>query len=283
MWTRKLLKDNAKVAFKRNYWLCVVVSLIAMLLGASTSGRKIEFDYENDTIGYNQNFGDIYIDDYDNVYSDEYIYDADVDDILDIIVGVVASPIFIVITIIIVIVVILSSILVSNVVNVGHKRYYLENREHKTPISKLFYSFGNGRYAHTVWIMFCKELYIFGWTLLFIIPGIIKGFSYMMIPYILAENPEISHDRAFEISKEMMNGHKWDAFVLELSFIGWRILTTITFGIVGIFWTGPYMDATYAEFYTALKAEAFQKGITNSMELPGVAYPEFTNEFSQQV
>lgn len=273
MWTRKLLKENAKIAFKRNYWICVVVSLIAMILGASSSGSKIEFDYEDNTSIFSSDYGDIYLDEYGYTYSDT------VEQMLNPFIKFVASPIFIAIVVLVIILIILSGILVSNVVNVGHKRYYLENREHQTPISKLFYGFGGGRYAHTVWIMFCKELYIFGWTLLFIIPGIIKSFSYMMVPYILAENPDISHDRAFQISKEMMNGHKWDAFVLGLSFIGWQILTTITFGIVGVLWTGPYMDATYAEFYTAIKAEAFQIGITNSIELPGVSQPEFTAQF----
>lgn len=68
-----------------------------------------------------------------------------------------------------------------------------------------------------------------------------------MIPYILAENPEISRERAFEISKQMMDGQKGDAFVLDLSFIGWNILSVITLGIVGILYVNPYQSATWAE------------------------------------
>ncbi len=272
MWTRKLLKENAKIAFKRNYWLCVLVSLIAMLLGVGASGSSLEFEYEENRASISTEYGEVYLDDL-------YGYNDTVSDILNSVLKILASPIFIIAAIVIGVGAVVFHVLITNVVNVGHKRYYLENREHKTPVSQLLYNFKNGRFAHTVWIMFCKELYIFGWTLLLIIPGIIKSFSYMMIPYILAENPEISHDRAFEISKGMMNGHKWDAFVLGLSFIGWQILSTITFGLVGLFWTAPYMDATYTEFYAALKAEAFQKGITDSVELPGVSQPEFAEQF----
>lgn len=100
-----------------------------------------------------------------------------------------------------------------------------------------------------------------------------------MIPYILAENPQISKERAFDISMQMMEGHKLEAFVLELSFIGWDLLNACTLGILGIFYVNPYKHATFAEFYTAVKAEAFAKGITNAAELPGVSYPEFTEQF----
>ena len=75
--------------------------------------------------------------------------------------------------------------------------------------------------------MFLKGLFQGLWSLLFVIPGIIKSYEYRMIPYILSENPNISRKRAFEISKQMMKGNKWDTFVLDLSFIGWQILSGI--------------------------------------------------------
>lgn len=271
MWTRKLLKQNAKIAFRRNFWLCVAVSLIAMLLGASTTGSKIELNYELLETEYGSQDNGFY-----TIWSEDVTDDQD--DGKDVFYDFIflSLPIVIITMVIVIILIILFSILVSNIVDIGHKRFYLENREHKTEVSKVFYGFTGGRYGNNVWVMFCRDLYILGWSMLFLIPGLIKSFSYMMIPYILAENPEISKSRAFEISRQMMDGHKWDACVLGLSFIGWKLLTTITpLGIVGILWTGPYMDATYTEFYVALKAEAFQKGITDSTELPGVSYPEF--------
>ena len=281
MWTRKLLKDNAKVAFRRNYWLCVIVSLLAMLLGTTGSGgSSVEFNNdETDTIIDTGYYSDSYNEEY---YGDLDVYDEEDADMMNDILTFIASPIFIITALVIFILGLAFAVLISNVVNVGHKRFYLENREYKSQVTRLFYAFGEGRYGSTVWTMFCRDLYIFAWTLLLIVPGIIKAYAYMMVPYILAENPDIGNDRAHEISKEMMDGHKWDAFVLGLSFFGWDLLAAITGGIVGIFWVTPYTDATFTEFYVALKAEAFQKGITNEIELPGVRQPEAAEGFAEQ-
>ena len=83
--------------------------------------------------------------------------------------------------------------------------------------------------------MLVKEISIFLWSILLIVPGIIKSYEYYMIPYIIADNPNIKRKRAFEISKQMMKGQKWKTFIFELSFILWNILSSLTFGIVGIF------------------------------------------------
>lgn len=97
-----------------------------------------------------------------------------------------------------------------------------------------------------------------------------KSFEYKMIAYILAENPQISRKRAFELSRQMMDGQKWDAFVLDLSFIGWNILSIITFGIVGVLYVNPYMNATWAEFYKMTREMALETGIATREELPGI-------------
>lgn len=104
---------------------------------------------------------------------------------------------------------------------------------------------------------FLASIYVFLWSLLLIIPGIIKSYSYSMILYIVAENPGISAKEALKRSKEMMEGHKMEYFVLGLSFSGWILVTVLTFGIAGI-WTIPYMNATMANFYNEIKPlEAF--------------------------
>lgn len=103
-----------------------------------------------------------------------------------------------------------------------------------------------------------------------IIPGIVKSYEYKMIPYILAENPQISRKRAFELSKQMMDGQKGDAFVLDLSFIGWEFLSFITLGIVQIFYVGPYINVTWAEFYKVMRENALESGIATREELPGL-------------
>jgi uncharacterized membrane protein len=109
-------------------------------------------------------------------------------------------------------------------------------------------------WGNVVLVMFLKNLFLMLWTLLFIIPGIVKIYSYRMVPYILKEHPELSGTKAITLSRQMMNGHKWNAFVLDLSFIGWIILSALTLGILHIFYVGPYIQATDAELYEALKA-----------------------------
>lgn len=109
-------------------------------------------------------------------------------------------------------------------------------------------------------IMFLRNLFIFLWTLLLVVPGIIKHYEYLMVPYILAENPGMRREEAFLISKKMMMGQKWDTFVLDLSFIGWRILEGLTFGILGIFYVEPYIQSTFAELYTVNKEVAYRNG-----------------------
>ncbi|GHU81675.1 membrane protein [Clostridia bacterium] len=95
-------------------------------------------------------------------------------------------------------------------------------------------------------------LFTFLWSLLLFVPGIIKSISYSMSMYILWENPDMKPLDALDESKRMMNDHKMDAFVLGLSFIGWALLGSITFGIAYI-WVMPYMQATYTNFYHSLK------------------------------
>ena len=98
-------------------------------------------------------------------------------------------------------------------------------------------------------------LFTFLWSLLLIIPGIIKSYSYSMAIFILAENKGMSALEAINKSKKMMEGHKMDFFVLQLSFLGWILLTYVTFGIA-LFWVWPYMYTSYANFYKSLKSDA---------------------------
>lgn len=263
MWTRALLKQNGMIAFRRNYWTCVGVSVIAAFLGGSMAGGGFNFNY-------NLNNGSAGSTDlsYDGgpMFSGSNLFTGGIP-VYFLLLLAIAALVGTIIGLAV-------SILVSNVVMVGCNRYFLENREHKTNVSQVFYGFQDGRYSPTVWVMFLRTLYILGWTLLFVIPGIVKSYSYMLVPYILAEDAYIDRKRVFELSSQMMYGHKMEAFVLSLSFIGWHLLGALTFGMVDIFYTNPYINATFAEFYSALKAEALQKGILQAGELPGVGTVE---------
>lgn len=95
-------------------------------------------------------------------------------------------------------------------------------------------------------------VFTFLWSLLFIIPGIIKSYSYRLSFFILVDNPELSANEALRKSNEMMKGHKWDLFVLDISFIWWYILIIITFGIASVY-VAPYINATMTNFYQSLK------------------------------
>ncbi len=97
-------------------------------------------------------------------------------------------------------------------------------------------------------------IYTILWTLLLIIPGIIKSLSYSMVPFVLKDNPELSFNAAIERSMAMMEGHKWEYFCLILTFIGWFLLLIITAGIASL-WLTPYISATFANYYEAVKAE----------------------------
>ncbi|MEG0177635.1 DUF975 family protein [Anaerorhabdus sp.] len=111
---------------------------------------------------------------------------------------------------------------------------------------------GFNRYGRVVGFYFINSLMIFGWLLLFIVPGLIKIYSYSMAPYILKENPDMTILEAITKSRELMDGHKMDLFILELSFIGWILLSIITFGVVGLY-VSPYLSVTIANFYRDLK------------------------------
>ena len=143
-------------------------------------------------------------------------------------------------------------ILVMLPLEVGCRRYFLEDIYYPTELDRLKAGFAVN-YWNVVWVQFLRGLFTTLWTLLFIVPGIVKAYEYRMIPYLLAEDPNMSSKEAFAISKRMMDGEKMNAFVLDLSFFGWMFLSAITLGIVGIFYYQPYHELTSAALYHALK------------------------------
>ena len=112
-------------------------------------------------------------------------------------------------------------------------------------------------YWRNLWGMLLMTVYILLWSLLLIVPGIIKSISYAMTPFILKDNPELSADQAIELSMKMMKGHKMEYVLLQLSFIGWLLLSFLTLGI-GLLWLMPYMMAALAAFYQNVKNQSVQ-------------------------
>ena len=124
--------------------------------------------------------------------------------------------------------------------------------ENKIPVvADAFYGYSD--FGSSVLVVIITALFTFLWSLLFIIPGIVKAISYSQAYYIIAENKGMPAIDAINRSKAMMHGHKLDYFVLQLSFIGWGLLGALTCGIAFI-WIAPYMNATYANFHNTVKA-----------------------------
>lgn len=121
-------------------------------------------------------------------------------------------------------------------------------------VTKNIFIQGFSNYLHIVWGNLLMSIYLILWSLLLVVPGILKYFAYAMTPYILVDNPELSADQAIHRSREMMNGRKFDLFYLYLSFIGWYILALITCGI-GFFWLIPYVGTAKAAFYEDVKTD----------------------------
>lgn len=135
---------------------------------------------------------------------------------------------------------------------------FVETGNMETWYTGIFSAYSNGRFKNSLCTLFMVNIFTALWTILFIIPGIIKGYSYAMTPYILkdkfaAGQTDIGATEAITESRHLMDGHKMDLFVLDLSFIGWGLLGIITFGI-GFIWIVPYYRQTKANFYHSLVA-----------------------------
>ncbi|MEE1224742.1 MAG: DUF975 family protein [Clostridia bacterium] len=142
---------------------------------------------------------------------------------------------------------------ISNPMSIGNNKYFIDNTTGKPKLSTIFYGFKT-KYMRNVGVLLLAEIKLMLWSLLFIIPGIIKAFEYAIIPYILADDSSISSKDAFKKAKEMMRGNKWRLFKLNFSFIGWVLLCIPTVGLGALFLV-PYVEAANAEFYMELKSK----------------------------
>ncbi len=286
MWSRKELKEKAKAAFKVNYWKSVFVALIFTLLvggvggfsipnssnyfnqdsfsnhsiidttdmtdeerEALENGGSVTFESDGETFTVTANTDGFTVENEDSAYTTDF-GEAETE-------AVVAATIVLAMVVFFIILVafafgIVIDVFIINPVELGCAKFFVKNSEEPAAVKHVLYAFDHG-YKNIAKALFFRDLYIVLWSLLFVIPGIIKSYEYRMIPYILADNPELSQEAAFELSKKMMMGNKWNAFVLDLSFIGWDILSALTCGILGIFYVDPYIYATNAELYLALK------------------------------
>ncbi len=242
MWDNGVLKGKAKERLHGNYWKLVLAALITSIAigGSVTPSITANFNSLDSDMNYYGTgiFG--------QAFSYMMTYGAIIAAFL---VG--AS-----------VVGILVRIFLLNPLLIGGNRYFYQNIYEDGKFNSFGVGF-DGNYLEHVKIMFLRDLFTDLWTLLFIIPGIVKSYEYRMIPYLLADHPDMKYEDAFAISKRMMDGNKLDAFWFDLTFIGWQILSICTFGILGIFYVNPYYYQSCAMLYDALKIEDQKNNTTN--------------------
>lgn len=225
MWNNSELKEKAKASYRPNYWLTVLAGVIITIFAAASGGSSGRSDHGNNLHLSSGGFA-----------------------------GILAlSLAFTAISFALIIAIV--KIIVGNSLIVGAQKVLINNSYGiKSEFSTFVFVFKDGHWKNVAINMFLRSLFTALWTLLFIIPGIVKSYEYAMIPYLLAENPEMTYDEVFKTSKEMMNGNKFNTFCLDLSFIGWFLLDVLTFGILGVFYVHPYYFQTRAELFITLKA-----------------------------
>lgn len=256
MWTRALLKSNAKTVLRRSYWrvflACLIVSLLCggidlnLNLGADSAASPLPEQIAP------------------FAGSTGFPYSVLVQLLLPVILGIGIMALLLALA-----AALCWGILITPVIQVGQARYLTENRTSPAHLDTLFSGFTSG-YWNTVGVMFFMNLKVFLWCLLLIVPGIIKSYQYRFVPFLLAENPALDAARALEISRMMTDGEKLNIFVLDLSFLGWRILGLLLLGIGSLF-VAPYPAATEAELYAALRAKAIASGCVTEAELSGLS------------
>ena len=242
-WDSKTLKRRAKDVLSGHYWHYFLVMLVCGVIGGTVTHFNLKISINH------QNFRNL-----DEFF--RYLLNWFYTHYPSIVTSFAASGVAKT----------LWEIFIANPLEIGNCRYRTLASYKKYEFQNIFFPFSEGRYIKSVVTLLLRDIYILLWSLLFIIPGIIKGFSYFMVPYILAENPNISRERAFEISKKATSGEKWRMFVFDLSFIGWYLLGALCFG-VGVFFVLPYHFAAKAELYGALRFKAVRESICGPNEI----------------
>ena len=223
----------ARDALRGRWFLAVVVSLVAALLGgAGSEGPEIEFHFGESGANLDLGFAN------QTIFSTGGGFDPRIRAVL-------AGGILYVLLAALVLAAVY--LLLGSVVSVGYSRFTLQLVDQEDAgFEQLFQYFSYWKNA--VCTRLLKGVYIFLWSLLLVIPGIVASYSYAMTGYILAEHPEMSAGEVISASKEMMSGNRWRLFCLHISFIGWAILCSFTLG-VGSLWLTPYVNISEAAFY----------------------------------
>lgn len=250
MWNRVELKAQAKDFLKQNYWKAFLVVLITMILAGNLSNvgnqrnsNNLDFDYQfniNELEGFSQSFQT-------PASTFEFTNKAIFTPLAILgIGGAIVTSFFAALVL----------ISLGFVSQVGQSRFFLDGFEGDVDINKLFSGFNSKEYIPIVKAQALAYISIILWTFLLIVPGIIKAYQYRYVPYLLAEDASLQAGEVLKRSKAMTMGHKWDIFILDLSFILWHLLSVFTFGLSSFF-VAPYVEATNAKLYKALSSNNY--------------------------
>lgn len=260
MWTRVELKERAKGVLRKYYWMAFAVTLVAEILGGFGSGFSSRFQ------GHDHGFWNLLQPGNWLVWHGRSIF-FDFGTLPGALFGALTAVFTATGIFMLTFGVGLAFIIfLGGPVEVGMDRYFLEARQDRSDFVNLFCSFRNGKYLNIVKATAWRVLFTCLWTLLFLIPGIVKYYAYSMIPYLMADNPDLDYKRAMVLSMAMTQGKKGDIFVLDLSFILWILACLCTCGI-GFFFLSPYFWGTRAELYAELRQQALVAGICTPAEV----------------
>lgn len=284
MWTRKELKAWAKEALQRNYWKIVLVAFLSLLFcgglsagtgwskGAASDDSNTEIAAEDTDItdeaaaagtADGSDAADVMEEQDDSVLIGIQETD-DADDMEDSQYSVIVPEkarmvgvvLFILIALVALVFLYVLQVLLVFPFHVGVCRFMTKSVDDRANVKEIAYGFDHS-YKNVIKTMFHYDIRVALWYLLFIIPGIYKQYQYRLVPYILAEHPDMPYREVLKRSSTLMCGHKWKAFLLDLSFIPWHILGLITCGIVEIFYTAPYQALTSAALYRRLSGPEY--------------------------
>lgn len=237
MWSRVDLKTRAKQNLNKCYWKAVLVAFILGLISGGGGGNSARVSNMKSRLEEDGSY-----------FYYTYLRNIPIFTIM----------VFLCIAMIVFLIAVAVRIFLFAPIAVGCKRFFMMSRVQETELNELGFAFTNG-YWNVVKTEFLRSLFTSLWSMLFVIPGIIKSYEYRMIPYLLAENPKLEYSEAFRISKELMDGQKWDAFVLDLSFLGWALLSACTCGILSVFYVSPYIAYTDVELYIVLQYHRYNR------------------------
>ncbi len=241
------IKETSRELLKKNHWLCVGVAFLSVL---SLGGAGASFSASSELPS--QSAGDF------SFQMPEITPTA-----------IIFAVVFAFIMIFALASSIAATVFVTNQFKVGSCRFFLKYRKnHPVKVEEIFQSYKDKTFLNIAKVTFIRDLIVGLWSFLFIIPGIIKGYEYFAVDYILSVRPDMDYSSALELSKRIMKGHKGELFELEISYIGWYMLSLFTCGLLSLLYVNPYRILAETEFFSYVREDAIYRGIIAPFDIP---------------